>query len=188
MNTIENVSESVILNRVIEGDMAAYGELVNKYQSFCYTLALRILKNPMEAEEAAQDAFIKAHRSLKYFNGTSKFSSWLYRITYNTSISYYRKRKNHESFEIVKFDKSHGEENSYSEKLDRRRFIEEAIGNLNEVDASVITLFYFEELSLEEIGKIMALRPNLVKVKLHRARKKLANELKEILRGEVEHL
>jgi len=188
MDTSTGSTESVLLDRVIQGEKEAFEEIVTKYQSFCYTLALRILKNPMEAEEATQDSFIKAYRSLKFFNRKSKFSSWLYRITYNTSISYYRKQKKHETFEIVKYDRIHGVENKHSETLDKKRFLEEAISKLNEQDASIITLFYFEELSMEEIGKILALRPNLVKVKLHRARKKLANELRDILQGEVEQL
>lgn len=188
MQTKVQSAETALLERVISGDKESFRELVEKYQSFCYTLALRILKNPMEAEEATQDSFIKAYRSLKNFNGKSKFSSWLYRITYNTSISYYRKRKNHESFEIIKYDRSHGVENRYSEGLDRKRFISEAINQLNEVDASLITFFYFEDLTLEEIGEIMALRPNLVKVKLHRARKKLARELKQALHEEATQL
>lgn len=181
-------SESILLENVLAGDKEKYNEIVIHYQSFCYTLAFRILKNKMEAEEATQDAFVKAYRSLKYFNGNAKFSSWLYRIVYNTAISYIRKRKPQEDFEIVKYDRSNNDENHYSEKSDRTRFIKEAVERLPPQDASIITLFYFEELSLEEIGKILALRSNLVKVKLHRARKKLATELKMILKEEVELL
>ena len=184
----ELVSEAELIQRVIAGEKEEYEKLVIHYQSFCFTLANRILNNRMEAEEATQDAFIKAYRSLKYFSGKAKFSSWLYRIVYNTAISYYRKRKNHEDFEIVKYDHSFSSENQYSEKQDRVKFIKEAIDRLNPQDATIISLFYYEELSLEEISKIMALRTNLVKVKLHRARKKLATELKVILKEEVETL
>ena len=106
-------SEKEILSRVIAGEKELYEKVVDHYQSFCYTLAFRILKNNMEAEEATQDAFIKAYRSLKYFSGNSKFSSWLYRITYNTAITYYRKRKHHEDFEIIKYDHSNSEDFLY---------------------------------------------------------------------------
>ena len=116
-------SEGLILESVLSGEKERYNEIIVHYQSFCYTLAFRILRDKMEAEEATQDAFIKAYRSLKYFNGKAKFSSWLYRIVYNTAISYYRKRKPQEDFEIVKYDRSHEEVNNYSEKQDRIKFI-----------------------------------------------------------------
>src|SRR6187431_3561703 len=85
--------EHALLDRILAGDQQVYADLVDKHKSYAYTIALKILQNRPEAEEAAQDAFIKAYHHLSSFNRQSKFSTWLYRITFNTAISYKRKRK-----------------------------------------------------------------------------------------------
>src|SRR4030081_2859800 len=82
-----------IISRVIKGDQKAYAELVNRYQNYVFTLALRFTKNREDAEEVAQDIFVKAYRSLADFKGTAKFSTWLYTIVYTTSITFLRKKK-----------------------------------------------------------------------------------------------
>ena len=82
-----------IINRILSGDSNAYGELVKKYQNYVFTLALRFTHNREDAEEVAQDIFIKAFRSLADFKGNSKFSTWLYTIVYTTSITFLRKKR-----------------------------------------------------------------------------------------------
>lgn len=167
------------------GDEEAYAVLVNKYKSYAYTIALKIVEVPEDAEEVAQDSFIKAFRNLKKFNRTAKFSTWLYRIVFNTAVSYHRKQKpEKDSIEIIKYSVP-DERTDYSEQKDRKYFIKLALERLTAADKTVITLFYLQEMTLEEISEVTQMKTNAVKVKLHRARKRLAEELQILLKGEA---
>src|SRR5205823_9803266 len=86
-------SDSEIISLVLKGDHNAYALLVERYKSYVFTLTLRFTKNREDAEEVAQDIFVKAYRSLSDFRGTAKFSTWLYTIVYTTSITFLRKKK-----------------------------------------------------------------------------------------------
>ena len=86
-------SDNEILSRVLQGDQQAYAEIVKRYQSFVFTIALRYTPNREDAEEIAQDSFVKAYRSLSDFRGESKFSTWLYTIVTTTSLTFLRKKK-----------------------------------------------------------------------------------------------
>ena len=180
-----NDPDHLILDKILAGDQAAYAELVNKYKSYAYTIALKILQNRPEAEEAAQDAFIKAFHHLAGFNRDSKFSTWLYRIVFNTAISY--KRKNRYQFQsientVVEYQQ---EAEGMLEKTDKRKYLNAALAKLNEADRTALTLFYLEEFSLEEIAAITGMQANTAKVRIHRGRQRLADELKNILNQEA---
>jgi RNA polymerase sigma factor (sigma-70 family) len=171
-----------IINRVMAGEQHLYAQLVNKHKSYAYSLALRILANKSEAEEAAQDAFVKAFKYLASFNREAKFSTWLYRIVFNTAISYKRRQKvKHQAIENVNL----GYTPEGPEKADKKKFIEQAINKLNDADRAAITLFYLQEFSLEEIAEITHTPINTIKVRIHRARHRLAEELKLILNEEA---
>lgn len=171
-----------IIHRILAGEQQLYALLVNKHKGYAYSLALRILENKFDAEEAAQDSFIKAYKYLTGFNQEAKFSTWLYRIVFNTAISYKRKAKvNHESIERVRLVYSQ----DTLEKSDRKKFIEIALGKLNEADRVAITMFYLQELSLDEIADILSTQANTLKVRIHRARHRLAQELKTLLKEEA---
>jgi RNA polymerase sigma factor (sigma-70 family) len=182
---VHQIDEKKIISRILAGDEGAYALLVNQYKSYAYTIALKIVRDNEEAEEVAQDAFIKAYQHLGKFHQEAKFSTWLYRIVFNTAISYQRKHKlKKESIEIVKYAAA-AENPEKAEQEDRKRFIKKAMQKLAAADQTVITLFYLDELNLEEIGQITGTNSNAVKVKLHRARKKLAEELQGILKKEA---
>jgi RNA polymerase sigma-70 factor (ECF subfamily) len=141
--------------------------------------------NRSEAEEAAQDAFIKAFHYLKTFNRQARFSTWLYRIVFNTAITY--KRKNRQQFEDIE---NKGLEHSDTadaqlEKDDKQVYIEKAMLRLNEADQLAIQLFYIKEFSLEEVAGIMGQNINTIKVRIHRARQRMADELKVLLKQEA---
>ena len=87
------LGDNEIISRVLKGEQNAYAELVNRYQAYVFTLTLRMIKSREDAEEVAQDVFIKAYRSLADFRGESKFSTWLYTITNTTCITFLRKKK-----------------------------------------------------------------------------------------------
>ncbi|MCK6618487.1 MAG: sigma-70 family RNA polymerase sigma factor [Cyclobacteriaceae bacterium] len=177
--------EFAIIDQVLAGHQFAYAELVDQYKNYGFTLALKILNDRAEAEEATQDAFVKAYHHLKDFNRNSKFSTWFYRIVFNTAVSYKRKQKGVLQ-SIEKTDvRLYAESQSQLEKDDKKKFITAAMAILNEADRLALTLFYLKEHSLEEIAEITGMQPNTVKVRIHRARQRLADELTRLLKKEA---
>src|ERR1044071_8400326 len=87
------LNDSEIIGKVLSGDQQAYALLVDRYQNYVFTLALRFTKNREDAEEVSQDIFIKAYRSLSDFRGAAKFSTWLYTIVNTTCITFLRKKR-----------------------------------------------------------------------------------------------
>lgn len=173
------------IDRVLAGEQNVYAELVDKHKRYAFTIALKILQNRPEAEEAAQDAFIKAYHHLNDFNRESKFSTWLYRIVFNTAISYKRKHKaNFQNIEntVILYT---GDSESSLERNDKQKYLSQALAKLNDQDRTALSLFYLDEFSLEEIGEITGLPANTMKVRIHRARTRLAEELKLILNQEA---
>ena len=187
-------SDTELINKVLGGDKAAYADLMKRHQRFVFTLALRFAKNREDAEEIAQDCFIKAYRSLNTFRNTSKFSTWLYSIVYTTAMTFLRKKR----LDIQSIDTEVGllnVENHVSdlnsddlEHKSKMVFVNRAIDQLLPDDAAVITLFYQGEQSLEEIGQALGMETNTVKVKLHRARHRLKERIENILHHEVREL
>ncbi|MEJ7644365.1 MAG: sigma-70 family RNA polymerase sigma factor [Chryseolinea sp.] len=174
-----------LIGRILAGNQALYAELVDKYKRYAYTITMRILQNRPEAEEAAQDTFIKAYHHLGSFNRTAKFSTWLYRIAFNTAISYKRKpRQQFQSIESTVIEYSHEGEGRL-EKIDKKKYLNLAMSKLNDADRTALSLFYLQEFSLEEISAITGLPSNTVKVRIHRARLRLADELKVMLKSEA---
>lgn len=186
--------DTEIISRVLRGEKALFAELVKKYQNFVFTIAGRYASNREDAEEMAQDVFVKAYKSLADFRGDAKFSTWLYTITSTTCISFLRKKKLalhsldlEHVFELADSQDSGFRANQVEQKS-RTSMVNQAIQLLNPDDAKVITLFYKAEQSLEEIGHIMGIDPNTVKVKLHRARQRLKNKMEEYFSEEVKNI
>lgn len=178
-------NEKQLLDRVRSGDKLAYRDLVDHYKSYAFTIALKILNQRGEAEEAAQDAFVKAYQYLHTFKGDSKFSTWLYRIVFNTAVSYKRKQKVVFA-EIESRTLSGTPEGEHTlEQEDKHRYVAKALKQLNEADQLAVQLFYLQEFSLEEVAGIMQQPVNTVKVRIHRARQRLANELTLLLKKEA---
>ncbi|WP_422107761.1 RNA polymerase sigma factor [Winogradskyella sp.] len=176
----------ILINAINNGDTKAYAQLVDRYKDLVYTLALRMLKHREEAEEVAQDTFIKVFKSLHKFKGDSKFSTWIYRVAYNTCLDNIKKNKKHlnnVAIDEYTFNKLDTIDNALDHIISEERsaLIKACINKLPEDSSALLTLFYFEELSLEEISKIINVEANTVKVKLFRARKKLAVILEQYL-------
>jgi RNA polymerase sigma-70 factor (ECF subfamily) len=164
--------------------------LVDRYKDLVFTLSLRMMKHTEEAEEAAQDTFIKAYKSLNKFKGDSKFSTWIYRVAYNTCLDRLKKNKRQQyTVEINEYTEHQVKtiDNALDqiEAKEKQQAIQDCLALLPSEDSFLLTLYYFEELSLEEIGKIVSLKPNNVKVKLFRSRKKLATVLKRNLDNDI---
>jgi RNA polymerase sigma-70 factor (ECF subfamily) len=175
--------ENELIDRILDGKEDLYARLVDHYKSYAFTIALKVLNNRPEAEEAAQDAFIKAFHYMKGFNRQARFSTWLYRIVFNTAISY--KRKSRQVFSSIEFHDQAKEENSVLERDDKQLFVGQAMEQLNEADRLAIQLYYIKEFSLEEVAELMGQNMNTLKVRIHRARQRLADALKKILREEA---
>jgi RNA polymerase sigma factor (sigma-70 family) len=187
-------TDLMLIERILSGQTDQYSLLVKRHQRFVFTLALRFAKNREDAEEIAQDCFVKAYKALGTFKQTSKFSTWLYTITYTTAMTFLRKKRldtlsisDDETFIQLENHTSGFMANSY-EKKDSYKFLNEAITQLSIDDAAVITLFYQGEQSLEEIGATLGMAPNTIKVKLHRARQRLKEKLQYLLKDEVKEL
>jgi RNA polymerase sigma-70 factor (ECF subfamily) len=189
--TIEN--DQYYITKVLEGDTSAFSVLVDRYKDLIYTLALRMIKNREEAEEVSQDTFIKVYKSLAKFKGDSKFSTWIYKVTYNTCLDRLKKLKRTQNTVTINEFTEHEVktlDNALEtlETKERKQAIQECISLLPSNDSFLLTLYYFEEQSLDEIAKVVGLKPNNVKIKLYRSRKKLASILRARLEPElIEH-
>ena len=166
------------IDRTLRGDHAAFAELVNEYKDFVFTLVLQIVRQRGLAEEVAQDVFLKAFRRLASFRRKAKFSTWLYRIAYNTAISAIRKPRLKE----CRIADTMASEADVEDHTNERQIqaLMTAVGRLPPADAALLTLFYTEDRSLEEIGEITGLSLSNVKVRLHRIRHKLREQIMEI--------
>jgi len=188
------LSDIELIDHTLAGDQSAYADLVKRHQRFVFTLALRFAKTREDAEEIAQDCFIKAYRSLESFQRQSKFSTWLYSIVYTTAMTALRKKRvetasidDENTFIQVESQNSSFDVNN-AENRSRSFYVNQAIGELLPDDALIITLFYNGEQSLEEIGQTMGIESNTVKVKLFRARQRLKEKLERNLKHEVKEL
>ena len=187
-------SDIELIKQVLAGDQGSYPELVRRHQRFVFTLALRFTKNREDAEEIAQDCFVKAYRSLNSFQQTAKFSTWLYTIVYTTSMTFLRKKKldtdsiDSEGSQIQLENHVSDFRSDQVEQKSKYAYLTMAINQLLPDDAAIITLFYKGEQSLEEVAKAMGMESNTVKVKLHRARHRLKEKLEALLHHEVKEL
>jgi len=183
-------NDEIIINQIIAGDTNAFTILVNRYKDLVFTLALRMLKNREEAEEVSQDTFIKVYKSLHKFKGDSKFSTWIYKVAYNGCLDQIKKNKKYQNdVEINEFTqhKIKSLDNAFDALVEQERnqLIQNCLNLLPSEDSFLLTLYYFEEQSLDEIATVVGLTPNNVKVKLFRSRKKLASILTNRLEPEI---
>lgn len=189
-----DTSEGQIIDQAIEGNESALRYLLERYKGFAFTIAIRIVKNREDAEEIVQDSFIKAFKALKKFKRSGKFSTWLYKITYNTALTSKRKGKLETNpMEEYLEDKLSIPDN-YSNgflKLkndDQEKYLKIAIGQLDDTDKLLVTLYYTCEMSISEVTEITGWNGSTIKVRLHRARQKLYNNLSELLKHEMKDL
>ncbi|TKC12582.1 sigma-70 family RNA polymerase sigma factor [Pedobacter polaris] len=190
----EKETDLALINAVLAGNTAQYAVLVKRHQRFVFTLAMRFAKNREDAEEVAQDCFVKAYRALGTFKQTSKFTTWLYTITYTTAMTFLRKKRLdtqsiNDDENVLQIANSGTDFDANTvEKKSSYVYLNQAIDMLLPDDAVIITLFYKGEQSLEEIGEALNMEANTVKVKLHRARLRLKEKLQYLLKDEVKEL
>ena len=183
-------TDQIIIDKILNGETNAFSEIVEMYKDLVYTLAIRLMKNPVIAEEMSQDAFIKVYKNLSKFKGESKLSSWIYRITYNTCLDELRRqKKNFNLVEINEFTENELKtiDNALTKMEDEelQSKLKNCIDELPEKMGFLLTLYYFEDHSIKDMADVVGEKQNTVKVNLHRARLKLASILKLKLEPEI---
>lgn len=184
-----NLEQTELIARIVAGETELFESLVLEHQTLVYNLALRMMSNPADAEDCAQEAFVKAYRSLPTFRGEASFSSWLYRLTTNVCLDALRAKKRRAETSLTAEDEN-GEETELSipdpgdgpeataEKNERRALVHRALRQLPEDFRQVLLLRELGGLSYDEIGHEMQLEAGTVKSRIFRARKKLAELLR----------
>ena len=175
------------ISEVIAGNTASYAVLINRHKDLVFTIAMNITRNREDAEEVAQDAFLKAFQKLAGFRKESSFQTWLYRIAYNEAISKIRKNKM-KLLDLEEEITGNIPEEEIEEDIaglndeEQKQVITKILDKLPEIDRVIVTLFYLESHPVTEIAEITGLGESNVKVRLHRVRKRIYSDLQHILK------
>ena len=176
-----NQQDIETIEAVLAGNNLAFENIVRRYQSMIFTLAFRIIGQREEAEEIAQDVFVKAYKALGTFHRKSNFSTWLYRITYNESINCLRSR--HKKIESVEINRDiinlMMDIPDASDEYEEKKMIWDCIMALPEIERIIITLYYYEEMPVKEVAEVTGLTETNVKARLFRTRQKLYDEIRD---------
>jgi len=185
--------DDIYLRLVLEGNVSKFSYFVDKYKGMAFSIAFRIVDNREDAEEVVQDAFLKAFKSLDKFRKDSKFSTWFYRIVVNSSLSRARNKRpelssiDEEDVTDVVIESVESVYRSLN-LLEQKKFTHHALEELNVEDRLLMTLFYLNENSIDEITEITGITPENVKMKLHRARNKMYKVLNKNLKSEIQSI
>lgn len=184
---IGKLSDEELIGLTLENHPRVFSYLVDRYKGMVFTLSARIVRNPLDAEEVAQDTFVKAFRALDTFRFDCKFSTWLYRICFNTAMSKARLGVQPAYSIDDRMPIPHDAPNAMDALAaeDRSRYLNRALALLEGEESAILSLYYIEGNSIKDIEAITGLTESNVKVKLYRARKKLYLLLGQVLRKEV---
>ncbi len=172
-----------LVQRTLEGDMRAFEQLVLRHQNGVAAFIWRIVPAEMDREEVVQDVFLKAHRNLHRFKGSSALSTWLYSIAWRTAVSKVRrKRFDTETFE----DDIADEGESAAERDEVSQLLAEKIAALQPEERAIVTLYHVQGCTIDEISGIIEKPPGTIKSILFRVRKRLKDELMPLV-TELEH-
>jgi RNA polymerase sigma-70 factor (ECF subfamily) len=191
----EVAQETQWIKRAQQGDSEAFGPLVQKHQQRVFSLVCHLVRRRDEVEDLSQEIFIKAFRAIRSYNFQSSFATWLSRIATNHCYDYLR----HERASRVSFYWQMGEdrqrelennvESQPEEELDHeertvlRDLVDKLLGRAPENDRTILVLKELQDYSVEEIAEILKLKPTTVKVRLHRARKRMLEDLRQWREG-----
>ena len=174
---MRNLSDQEIIDSVRKGNKSDYSIIINRYKNKAFSMLKRMLKNEFDADEVLQDCFLKAYNSLGSFKGEAKFSTWFYRIVYNSALTKLSSQKRKIEAEMSSVEDNFDLESEYNaddiEKKDLQEFVQDIINKLPERYSAIITMFYLNEMSIEEISEVMQITVSNVKVMLHRSRNAL---------------
>lgn len=181
---VEHEKERELIARAQGGDRAAFAALVRAHQHEVFTLARRLVGDPHLAADIAQEALIRAWRALPRFRGDSRLSTWLYRITVNTSWTHRKRVKRHSASPIEDHTGLAAPEDAdhpsvAGEMVDLRHRIRQALDDLPEGQRLVVVMKDIQGWSHAEIAEAAGISVTAAKVRLHRARARLARDLEE---------
>jgi RNA polymerase sigma-70 factor (ECF subfamily) len=168
------MNENQRVQQVLSGNTSAFAYFVDAYQDMAITIAYRICGNMQDAEDVVQESYVKAFRNLRSFRSDSKFSTWLYRIVYNTAITHTKSQMWIGSRAAAMEDASQLTDNTLEINMnenERKEIVADVLQKMPTGDALLLTLYYLEDNPVKEIAKITGLNEPNVKVKLFRARK-----------------
>ncbi|MDD4631522.1 MAG: sigma-70 family RNA polymerase sigma factor [Proteiniphilum sp.] len=168
------MNENQRLQQVLSGNTSAFAYFVDTYQDMAITIAYRICGNMQDAEDVVQESYVKAFRNLRSFRSDSKFSTWLYRIVYNTAITHTKSQMWIGGREVAMEDASQLADNTLEINMnesERKEIVADVLQKMPTGDALLLTLYYMEDNPVKEIARITGLNEPNVKVKLFRARK-----------------
>lgn len=180
-----------LIAATLRGSRPAFQLLVERYQHFVFTIAFKILRSREEAEEVAQDVFVKVYKTLQSYEQKSKFSTWLYTVTYRTAIDTARKKQRwtdsmDEESNFLQIEDQGDNPLQEVQQNDLQNQIQAAINRLRPDDAALITLFYLNEKPIKEISEITGLTETNIKTKLHRIREVLREHLNTHFKAEIQ--
>lgn len=168
------------IRQVLAGNVSAFSHFVETYQDMAITIAHRICNNRQDAEDVVQESFVKAYHNLHSFRGDSKFSSWLYRIVYNTAVNQAKARiwMQNDDISLTEVqEESYFDTQKQIERMERTEMVQRVLNKMPKGEALILTLYYMEDNSVKEIAEIMGLNESNVKVKLFRARKSFREQM-----------
>lgn len=185
-------ADDLLLRQAGQGQPQALAQLVQRYQGLAYTVALRVVGNAEDAEEVVQDAFLKAFAALGQFQRAAKFSTWLYRIVYNTALTQKRAQGQPRELPLTPTTPepaaTSGDGWAAVRQADQQKYVALALARLPADDALVLTLHYLGEQSIAEICAILGKKTSAVKMQLLRSRQQLEAALLQLLPTEHQHL
>lgn len=180
------VADEILVNKALEGDSAAYGELVSRYQDRIYGLACKMLTAPEDARDAAQEIFIRVYKSLPGFDWRSSFATWLYRIATNVCLDFLRRRSRDQKRNLpleegrIKQDSfrdnTPGPEETFLEK-EKAKMLRQAVDALPDGYRVVLVLHHYQGLSYRQVAQAVSLTEKTVATRIHRAKKLLREKL-----------
>ena len=183
-------TDAHLVARALAGSQEAFRDLVLRFERPVYSLIARMVQDPATAEDLAQEAFVKAYRSLHTYDASRKLSSWLFKIAHNTTIDHLRRHvpdtvsleapqdeEGRGGLAAVLSDDSVENPAAAAERRDMARSLERAISRLRPEYREAVVLFYLEGATYQEICDVTGLPLGTVKTNLHRARKELAAEM-----------
>lgn len=181
-----DLEDKQYIRLVKAGNINAFAHLVRRHQDMVFTIIYKVVADRAEAEDITQDVFIKVFESIDKFREDSKFSTWLYRIAYNTTISALRKQEERTiSFDDTMLNSSN---DNLVDDIDEMtteaslNYLDEVLQKLPANDAMIITMFYLNNHSIQDISRITGLSESNVKVKLYRIRKVMNFELNKLMK------
>lgn len=177
---VSNLQEYTdVVQAVLAGQKGRFAEIIDDHKSLVYSILLRMTNDHEEANDLAQEVFVKVYRQLKQFKGKSKLSTWIYKITYFHGLSHLRKQKRWVGEEYYADAESDDDVENDIAQDEMKGHVSECINQLKPIERTAITLFYLDELSVKDVSEIMNISESYVKVTVHRAKKNLKGLIKK---------